>query len=91
MTGILRNTDGDLMIAGGSLQVGDVQLQVAEVVILSATGELKHAPMIGGNLVMAINGTVDGFMINRLKQMLKAEGVTVKKLSISGSTITIEL
>jgi len=91
MTGILRNTDGDLKIAGGSLQLGDVRLQVAEMVILSSTGEMKHAPVLGGNMIDSVNGSVDGFQVNRLKQMLKADGIDVKKLTVSGSNIFIEL
>ena len=91
MTGILKNTDGDLKIVSGSLQFGDVTEDVAEVVMMGATGEMKHAPLIGANLIRSVNGATDPFIAGTIKKMLKAEHVNVKSLKINGGEITIEL
>lgn len=91
MKGILRNTAGDLMIENGTLQLGDISEDVAEVVMMSAAGELKHAPVIGANLVKSVNGTIDPFMPGKILKMLKAEGVAVKSLKINEGEITLEL
>lgn len=92
MTGILRDTEtGDLLIRNGTLQLGNITEDVAEVVMMSAAGELKHAPLIGANLIRSVNGVVDPFLPGKIKQMLKAEHVPVKAVKIQGSEIELEL
>lgn len=91
MRGILRNTDGELLIKNGALQLGDVTEDVTEVVMLSAPGELKHAPVIGANLIRSVNGSVDPFLPGRAKKMLRAEHIDVKRVNINGSEVTVEL
>jgi hypothetical protein len=92
MTGILRNTEtGDLLIRSGSLQLGNNTEDVAEVVMMSAAGELKHAPLIGANLKMAVNGRTDPFLHGKIKQMLKAEMVPAQVVKIIDNEIIIEI
>lgn len=91
MTGILRHTDGDLKIENGELALGDVREDVVEVVMLSAPGEMKHAPLIGANLIRSVNGSVDPFLPGRVKKMLKVEHIDVKRVNINAGEITVEL
>lgn len=92
MTGILRDTEtGNLMIRNGSLQLGNITEDVAEVVMMSAAGELKHAPLIGANLVRAVNGSTDPFLPAKVKKMLIAEMVPVRVVRIINNDVTLEL
>lgn len=91
MKGILRNNNGNISVENGTLKLGDITEDVAEVVMMTAAGEQKHAPAIGADLVRQLNGTTDPFMPSRIMKMLKAESIPVKTLSINNGTITLEL
>lgn len=91
MTGILRDTDGDLKIENGEMALGNVREDVVKVVMLSAPGELKHAPLIGANLIRSVNGPVDPFFPGRVRQMLQSEHIVVKRININGGEIIVEL
>lgn len=80
-----------MKISNGSLQLGDITEDVAEVVMMSAAGELKHAPLIGANLVRSVNGTADPFLTGKIKQMLRAELVPVKSVKIQDGEIELEI
>jgi hypothetical protein len=92
MKGIIRNIEtGDLKIVNGTLRLADITEDVAEVVMMSAAGELKHASLIGANLKMAVNGRTDPFLHGKIKQMLKAEMVPAQAVKIINNEIIIEI
>jgi len=92
MQGILRNIDtGDLQIENGTLKIGDNTEDIVETVLMSATGELKHSPKIGANLIKSVNGTPPSFFKNRIKTMLAKEHIKANKIAIENSQITVEL
>ena len=63
MKGILVDDNGDLMISGGRLVIGDNRAQVAQHLIGAFAGEYKHAPMLGGNARNMIAGQPDPFWV----------------------------
>jgi len=91
MIGIKRNTVGDISIKNGTLEIGDITEDVCELVMLSSSGEMKHAPTIGAGLVHAINGKLDPFHQQRINRMLQSEKLTNARLKVSGNDITVEL
>lgn len=81
---------GDLMVKDGALVIGDNTQQVAECVLLAARGELKEHPLIGAEIAKLANGNGDPLWCNDAKQMLRACGVPVSRVSIDDNSITIE-
>lgn len=90
MKGILRNNTGDISIFNGKMEIGDNIQDVVECVMMSASGELKHAPKIGANLAKSINGTPPAFFAQAVKKMLKVEHVNATVKYDSGN-ITVEI
>ncbi|MDY0161473.1 MAG: hypothetical protein RBR64_09035 [Bacteroidales bacterium] len=92
MIGIKRNIDGDLSInSNGTLEIGDITQDVIEVVMLTSPGEMKHAPTLGAGLINALHGSVDMFLIERLKSMLNAEKITNAFIKVVGNEIIVEI
>lgn len=91
MQGILVDDNGDLMVRNGSMAIGECSADVAQRVIISWTGEFKHAPLLGGNAKQMIAGTTDPFWRGQIKAQLKAAKVNVKTLKISDQNIELEI
>jgi hypothetical protein len=87
MRGILVDENGDLMVRNGSMAIGECSADVAERVMVSWTGEFKHAPVLGGNAKQMIAGTVDPFRKGQLKAQLKAAKVNLSGLKIGENGI----
>ena len=83
MYGILVNDNGDLIITGGHVTVGDNREQCARHLITAWTGEYKHAPMLGGNVRRMIAGSQDPFWAGRMKEHLKQCYIDVERLSVT--------
>ena len=83
MNGILVNDNGDLIISGGHVTVGDNREQCARHLITAWTGEYKHAPMLGGNVRRMIAGSQDPFWAGRMKEHLKQCHIDVERLSVT--------
>jgi hypothetical protein len=71
MKGILVDDNGNLMVSGGHLLIGDNREQVTQHLIGAFTGEYKHAPTLGGNARRMISGTEDPFWAGNVKSQLK--------------------
>ena len=91
MNGILTNDNGDLIITGGHVTVGDNREQCARHLIAACTGEYKHAPMLGGNVRRMIAGGRDPFWAGRMKEQLKQCLVEVESLRVKGEDIELGL
>lgn len=91
MNGILVNDNGDLMVNGGHVTVGDNRAQCAQHLIGAFTGEYKHAPMLGGNARRMIAGGRDPFWAGRMKEQLKQCLVDVESLRVKGEDIELRL
>ncbi len=90
MRGILIENN-DLVVSNGTLQIGDVNEQIAQFVVLAYPGEFKHAPLIGGNVRQMQNGTPDPFWAGKIKRQLRQCLVAVKRVSVKTDNIEIEL
>jgi hypothetical protein len=91
MIGIKRDNDGDISIKNGTLEIGDITQDVIAVVMLTSPGEMKHAPTLGAGLINALNGSVDIFLVERIKSMLNAEKVQNAFINVVGNEIIVEL
>jgi hypothetical protein len=83
MKGILIDDSGNLQVVNGALQIGDRAIQDAILLIGSFTGELKGAPLLGGNAQKMINGVIDPFWAGNVKSQLKSINIIAKELGIS--------
>lgn len=93
MKGILvDNVSGDLDIGTGSISIGDMSLQGIEQILISARGEYKEKPLVGGEILMMRHGNVSRFWPNRIKNMCRAMGIEVADLRItSDGKITLRI
>lgn len=77
------DNNGDLMVSGGHVAVGDNREQCARHLIAASTGEYKHAPMLGGNVRRMIAGGHDPFWAGRMKEQLKQCHIEVESLRVT--------
>ena len=91
MKGILIDDNGNLIISGGHVTVGDNRAQCAQHLIGAFTGEYKHAPMLGGNARRMIAGTPDPFWAGSVKSQLRQCLIETERLQITDGTIELEL
>ena len=82
MKGILVDDNGNLMVSGGHLLIGDNREQVTQHLIAAFTGEYKHAPTLGGNARRMIAGTPDPFWAGNVKGQLKQCPIDVERLRV---------
>ena len=83
MKGILIDDSGNLIVKKGTLEIGDTKVQDAALLIGAFTGELKGAPLLGGNAQKMINGVIDPFWAGNVKSQLKSINIIAKELGIS--------
>lgn len=90
MIGMLIDAEtGDLTVECGSLKLGDIRAQVAELVLTASPGEFKEVPMIGGDVASMLNGTGDPFWSGKMKGQLKAMKIEVDRIAESNDGIDI--
>ena len=91
MKGILIDPETrDVRIKNGTVVIGDIEEQVAELVLLSVRGDNKEFPLIGGEIVKRKNGTADPIWCADAKRMLSACGLPVKRVEFKDGKLTIE-
>ena len=91
MKGILIDDDGNLVIKGEHVTIGDNRAQCAQHLIGAFTGEYKHAPMLGGNAKRMIAGTLDPFWVGNMKSQLKAAFIEVERIEVTDDGIVLEI
>jgi hypothetical protein len=89
MQGILVDDNGELMVRNGSMVIGECSADVAQRLIISFTGEFKHAPALGGNAKQMIAGTIDPFWKGQLKAQLRVAKVNLNNLKINENGIEV--
>lgn len=92
MDGILIDTTtGDLLIEKGGLVIGNADGQIAEAVLMAMRGEWKEQPLLGAEAAKMVGGEPDVMWGQETKQMLKACGLKVEKVTLSNNAvITVE-
>jgi hypothetical protein len=91
MKGILVDDNGELIVNNGSMTIDDVVFQSSALLIAAFTGEMKHAPLLGGNIRKMIHGSVDPFWVSRMRLQLAAIGVVVENLSVNENGVNLEI
>lgn len=82
---------GDLMVKDRALVIGNTDSQIAEGVLVANRGEWKEWPLIGGEVRKMLGGRADVMWRGRVKKMLEACGLDVRKVSITeNDIITVE-
>lgn len=90
MTGILIDTKtGDLLVEQATMQIGNTDYQVAEHVLVAQRGEYKELPLMGGEVKQHLGGTVDKMWRSRLRRMLQAAGVQIRRVMVDGGEIEL--
>jgi len=91
MKGILIATDTkDLLVENGTLEIGDIDAQIAEMVLQAVPGEFKEFPRLGAAAPLMLGGSSDAMWCVKAHRMLRAAGVEVTAVSVANDgTITI--
>ena len=91
MKGILVDDNGDLMVRNSSLAIGNCAADITERMIAAWTGEFKEAPLLGGNVKRMIAGKPDPFWEGNIRAQLRAAGIPVSSLRVSGDVIELTI
>lgn len=91
MKGILVDDNGDLVMSGGHIAIGDNRAQCAQHLIGAFTGEYKHAPLLGGNARNMIAGTPDPFWAGSVKSQLRQCLLEAERIEVTNEGIVMEL
>ena len=91
MKGILVDDNGDLVISGGHITIGDNRAQCAQHLIGAFTGEYKHAPLLGGNARNMIAGTPDPFWAGSVKSQLRQCLIEAERVELVDGNIELEI
>lgn len=91
MKGILIDENGNMIIRGGSVILGDVEPQICEHLLAAFTGEYKQEPLLGGNAKRMIAGTPSPFWAGHVKQQLKTCKVDVQTIRVANDDIEVIL
>lgn len=91
MKGILVDDNGNMVISGGRVAIGDNRTQLAQHLIGAFTGEYKHAPTLGGNARRMIAGTPDPFWAGNVKGQLKQCHIDVERLRVIDGGVEVEI
>lgn len=84
MKGIVTNSQGEISIVRGALEVGDNRADVAERVLATVPGDVKEYPRLGLFVQRVIGGVaLPPFWMGRAKTQLRSEGIEVEKLNIA--------
>lgn len=89
MKGILTDESGDIIIASGTVAIGEADVQIVDCVLRSSRGEWKEMPLLGANISAMLGGNLDDMWASDTRKQLEACGVKTEKISIDKDTITI--
>ena len=92
MKGILLDAEtADIIVADGSMQIGDTESQTVGLILDTVPGEWKEAPLIGADVRSMLGGCSDVMWAQRTARMIKACGIEISNISITeDNTIIIE-
>ena len=93
MIGIITDSaTGDLVVEGGGISVGEIAPQCACQLTVSAPGEYKEFPLIGGDARRLLHGSGSRFWPGRVSAMCAAMGVPVRRVSLDNlGNLTVAL
>lgn len=89
-TDILLDDDFDLMIENGDFKLGDAWGQDIELILTLSKGELKSDPLLGPDLIQAINAKERNVRIEqRVKVSLERDGKKISDINFENGNINI--
>ena len=75
MRGILTDENGDMMVQGGSLVIGNNSEDCSQRILEAYKGEIKAQPLIGCNVRDMLNGAPDPFWRSDAKRQLQSQHI----------------
>ena len=87
---ILTDDDGDLIIKNGDIVIGESDYQHIQDIIIAAPGDYKQYPLIGANIRMQQNGSIDGDFRKLLRLQLESDGYSVSQIQEINGILNIE-
>jgi len=91
MNGILIDEYGDIIVANGSMSIGDVDEQIVQFVMAGVPGDFKESPTLGVNVQCMLGGNVDTLFQGRIKEQIKSQHLKVIKVTVSETEIYVEV
>ena len=88
MNGITTHNN-QLRIENGHLVVADADPQTAETVVLANRGELRDAPLVGGELTRMLGGPISSLQLTNLKQQIKSQGIDIRSVEYADGKLNI--
>jgi hypothetical protein len=89
MKGIILDHNGDFVLSGGCIQVGDANGQIIESILRANRGEFKEAPVIGGEAIKMLGGQPDSMWCINVKKQIESMGVPVSRVRMNENEIVI--
>lgn len=89
MNGILLDENGQPLLSGGRIEIGEANGQTIENIIRANRGEFKEEPLIGGEVVKMRNGLPAAMWCARLKKQIQAVGLRVKNVKMTDNEIEV--
>jgi hypothetical protein len=91
MRGIqIDSVRGDLLIEHGRLVIGETTGQTVDLVLMSARGEYKEQPLLGGEAMKLLGGAPSRPWVADAKVMLRSVGVRVERIGFVDDGLEIE-
>ena len=89
MKGILLDENGNFLLSGGLIQVGEADGQTIENILKANRGEFKESPLIGGEILKNQNGQPSQMWSAMVKKQIKSFGIKVKTVNFTETEITV--
>ena len=86
----MTGADGELLVEGGTLKIGDTTEQTVEAVLLTMRGEWKEFPLLGGEAEKQLGGIADVMWPGEVRDMLEACGIKARRVKVEDNVITVE-
>ena len=90
MDDFLLDTDGDLKITNGDMDIGFSELQHQEDILKSNKGDNKEVPMGGVGAEDYLNDDDISGLVNEIRKQFKMDGMQVNSVKLTGGNIKVD-
>jgi hypothetical protein len=87
---ILLDDDGELQFRNGDLLIGESDGQHIQDILIASPGHYKQTPLLGGSLIMGLNGANTVDFKRDLRLQLESDGYEVATLNFNNDQINID-
>lgn len=74
--------DGDIVVEGKDVAVGDVAGQNVELLLTLEKGEIEEFPGLGAGLEGIVGDEDEGYWMREIREVLKGDGMEVERLKV---------